>query len=122
MQRRATKQSPGPTAAEKRFAGDVKAAACIVCGSPGPSIVDHIWGSSKKLYLDGIERVSVGHWAILPLCSICDSVKTHGSRKAFEEQFGSQIELWFMLLNRDCLIDRVPEKVREAMAGESLPW
>lgn len=115
MQRKATKQSRGPNAFEKRFMGAVKDLPCIVCGHPGPSIVDHIYGSSKKLYND-LERVHVGHLAVLPLCYSCDHIKTHGSRRAFENRFGQQEGLWFKMLEKYDL--EVPDGVRLAIKGE----
>lgn len=121
MQRKATAQSRGPNAAESRLLGIVKELPCICCGAPGPSIIDHIYGSSKKLYC-GIERVHVGHMAVLPLCYSCDYIKTHRSRRVFEEQFGQQEQLWFNMLNKHSLTEMVPENVRQAIAGEILPW
>lgn len=118
MQRKATKQSRGPNTYERKFIEAVKELPCICCGREGPSIVDHIYGSSKKLYND-LERVHVGHMAILPLCVGCDSVKTQGSRREFEQQFGKQEELWLKMLDIHGLIDRVPENVRLAVAGEA---
>lgn len=117
MQRKATKQSRGPNTAEKELTAIVKQLPCICCKAPGPSIVDHIYGSSKKLYR-GLERVHVGHVAILPLCYSCDSIKTQGSRRRFEDHFGSQEELWFKMLVLHKLIYLVPENARGAIAGE----
>lgn len=119
MQRRATKQSRGANAAERRFIAAVKEMSCICCGRPGPSIVDHIWGSSKKLY-NGLERVHVGHYGVLPLCTQCDSVKTRGSRKAFENKHGRQADLWVQMVERSGL--EVPAGVMAAIYEESLPW
>jgi len=94
MQSRATKQTPAPNAAEKRFQAYTKESDCICCGNLGPSIADHIWGKSKKLYIDNIQRVHVGHWAMIPLCEYCDPVKTQGSRREFFEDFGCQVGMW----------------------------
>ena len=93
MQSKATRQTPAPNAAERRFLAYTKDSDCICCGNPGPSIVDHIWGKSKKLY-NGPERVHVGHWAVIPLCVPCDNVKTRGSRRAFENEFKPQVLMW----------------------------
>lgn len=121
MQRKPTPQSRGPNAKERWFHGIVKEMDCIACGKPGPSIVDHIYGSSKKLY-NGPERVMVGHWAVIPLCYICDAVKTQGSRKAFEKAFGQQEELWLRMLRENDLQNAVPHNVKSAIVGECLPW
>jgi len=115
MYRPATKQSPGPNTKERAFRGIVKMLPCAGCGAEGPSIVDHIYGSSKKLY-KGLERVLVGHYAVLPLCITCDNVKTHGSRRAFVNMFGPPEKLWLdMLLTYDL---EVPDNVFHAIAGE----
>lgn len=115
MRRKGTKQSPAATAAERRFIQEVKQLPCIVCGKPGPSIYDHIWGSAKKLRIGpgGIVRVHVGHYAGLPLCTVCDTVKTQGSRAGFSSMFGSQPAMWLDMLGRHNLA--VPEEVVEAM-------
>lgn len=112
MQRKGTRQSPAANAAERRFIAIVKQLPCCVCGQPGPSIADHIWGSSKKLYA-GIERVHVGHWAIVPLCQVCDQVKTFGSRRAFQARYGSQASYWLRMVEGYQLL--VPENVKQAI-------
>jgi hypothetical protein len=115
MQRRATKQSRGANAREREFIATVKQLPCICCDTPGPSIYDHIYGSAKKLY-NGLERVHVGHYAGIPLCLHCDSIKTRGSRRAFEDQFGQQVALWLRLIEIHNL--EVPENVIAAIQGE----
>ena len=117
MQSKPTKQTPAPSAAERRFMAYTKDSDCICCGNPGPSIVDHIWGKSKKLY-NGPERVHVGHWAVIPLCVPCDNVKTRGSRRAFEDQFYSQVTMWFLHAIRNYGKENIPESVRQAMIAE----
>lgn len=117
VQRRATRQSRGAGAAERRFIHAVKQLPCICCNHPGPSIYDHMYGSAKKLY-SGLERVHVGHYAGIPLCYSCDHIKTHGSRKAFEQAFGRQENLWLRLIRTHNLT--VPENVIQAISGELL--
>ena len=92
MQRKATKQSPGPTAAAKSFIAWTAYRPCVVCGNE-PVIVHHIYGSAKKLYV-GVERVPVGHWAVLPLCQQHDDIVTNRSRRVFEDEHGQQESLW----------------------------
>jgi hypothetical protein len=89
MNRKPTRQSRGPNAEEKRFHGFTKEASCIACGNPGPSIVHHCEGSTFKN-----NKVLVGHYFVLPLCELCDTVITNGSKKAFRAEFGPQSELW----------------------------
>jgi len=93
MQRKPTKQSRAANADEKRFMDYTAGCCCIVCGNDAGVIVDHIHGATKKTYV-GLERVHIGHWAVIPLCEICDRVKTLGSRRAFESQCGNQKALW----------------------------
>ena len=88
MQRKATKQTRGPNAEEKRFHAYTKESDCI-CGNPGPSIVHHCEGATFKH-----NKVLCGHWFVIPLCLTCDNVITHGSRKAFRERFCAQSDLW----------------------------
>lgn len=102
----------------KKFIVAVKSLPCVVCGTPGPSIYDHIFGSAKKLRTGhgGIERVHVGHYAGIPLCPVCDSVKTQGSRVKFSTMFGDPVRMWIDMIDRHGL--SVPEDVRGAMEGE----
>lgn len=116
MQRRGTKQSPAANTAERAFMAYTKDSDCICCGNPGPSIVDHIYGSSKKLY-NGPERVLVGHWAAIPLCVTCDNVKTRGSRRAFEDEFWSQVVMWRSHIE-NYGHERIPANVISAMVME----
>lgn len=114
MQKKATKQSPAANAKERTFMATVKELPCCCCGNDGPSIVDHIYGSSKKLY-NGPERVHVGHYAVIPLCIHCDNVKTQGSRRVFENEFGRPEHFWIIMIG-DYDLD-VPENVYEAILG-----
>jgi len=115
MRRKSTKQSPAASANERKFIGLVKELPCVACGTDGPSIYDHIYGSSKKLY-NGLERVYVGHYAGIPLCLACDSVKTRGSRRAFINQFGEPEYLWLKMIEDECL--PVPQNVKAAIQEE----
>ena len=90
MRRRVTKNTRGMNAEEKAFMGYVKGLMCCICHSPGPSIVDHMYGSTFKH-----NKVLIGMWALLSYCYSCDSVKTRGGRKAHDTEFGiTQAELW----------------------------
>lgn len=89
MQRKPTKNTRGANSEEKRFMAYTKECSCIVCGNDGPSIVDHAMGATFKH-----NKVLIGHWFVIPLCLACDNVKTRGSRRGFENQFGSLSALW----------------------------
>lgn len=92
MQRRATKNTRGPNADEKRFQGWVKEQSCIWCQNPGPSIVDHCRGATFKH-----DKVLIGHWFVIPQCVTCDTQKTiHGKRQ------GNEAEAWCELINTYC--------------------
>lgn len=108
MQRAATKQSRAANKLERDFMAWVKQQPCCVCNRPGPSIVDHIFGSSKKSYA-GLERVHIGHIAILSLCEYCDSVKTRGSRREFESRFGRQLDHWYHMITQSEWFGRFSE-------------
>jgi len=97
MQRKATRQTRGPNAEEKRFHAYTKESDCICCGNPGPSIVHHAEGATMKH-----NKVLIGHWFVLPLCLACDDVITQGSRKAFRERFGPQSDLWHFHIKDSC--------------------
>lgn len=83
MQRKATKKTRGPNSAEKEFQHWLKNLPCVVCGRPGPSICDHMYGSTFRH-----NKILIGHWACLPYCQKCDSVKTIKGRKAHNVTFG----------------------------------
>lgn len=89
MQRKATKNTRGANAEEKRFHAYTKECPCVVCGNPAPSIVHHAMGATYRH-----NKVLIGHWFVLPLCQTCDDVITYGSRRKFREQFGLQSEYW----------------------------
>lgn len=76
MQRRATKNTRGPNAAEKAFQGWVKHQPCCWCHSESGSIVDHCRGSTWRHL-----KTLCGHWFCLAQCLTCDTNKTiHGKR------------------------------------------
>lgn len=84
MQRKATKNTRGPSAEEKRFQGWLKEQPCVWCNNPGPSIVDHCRGATFKH-----NKVLIGHWFCIPQCLECDTQKTmHGKRQ------GNESEAW----------------------------
>lgn len=93
MQRKATKNTRGANADEKRFQGWLKYQSCCTCNNPAPSIVHHCEGSTFKH-----NKVLIGHWFCIPLCSECDDVITHGSRRAFIDKFGAQSYFWSGLI------------------------
>ena len=90
MQRKATKTTRGPNAKEKAFMAWVKQQPCCICGTPGPSIADHMYGATQRH-----NKVLIGMWALLPYCQTCDAVKTGGSHRAHLASYGrTQAELW----------------------------
>ena len=110
MQRKPSKKTRGVNADEKRFMGWVKEQPCIQCGS-SQVIVEHCYGSTFKN-----NRVLVGMWALLPLCQICDSVKTQGSHRAYLAEFGETQAESFKRLLHDCPVELLPpEEVQLAI-------
>jgi hypothetical protein len=94
MQRLATRQSPAAKASERAYIGWIKERGiCAACGNDGGVIAHHMYGSSFKIHV-GLERVQIGHWAVLGLCQACDNIVTRQSRKAFVAAFGEQSKLW----------------------------
>ena len=76
MQRKATKNTRGPNADERRFQAWLKEQPCAYCGASGPSIVDHARGSTFKH-----NKTLIGHWFCTSRCVECDTQKTiHGKR------------------------------------------
>jgi hypothetical protein len=100
LRRKATRQSRAANEAEKAWMRKVKEMPCCVCGMPGPSIVDHIYGSTFRIVLrSSLERVLCGHWFVVPHCPDCDEIKTLGSRRTLEERIGArQIAIWIGLV------------------------
>lgn len=96
MQRKPTKNTRGPNAAEKAFLSWVKIQPCCTCSQPGPSVADHCYGSAFRH-----NKTLIGMWALLPYCPDCDRVKTQGSHRAHLAAFGkTQAELWMDLIER----------------------
>lgn len=95
MQRKATKNTRGPNAEEKRFHRWVKERqACAACSNLAPTILHHCEGSTFRH-----NKTLVGHWFVIGLCQVCDDVVTHGSRKRFRLEFGPQSKLWRRLIS-----------------------
>jgi len=115
MRRPATKRSTrAASSEEKRFLLWVKHQPCIECGNE-PVIVEHMYGSAMIN-----NKVLIGHWAILPLCVACDSVKTNGSHNAYRDTFGrSQADAWHELVmasNNKPLQYSIPAEVYQSIA------
>ena len=90
MQRKATKNTRGPNADEKRYVTWIKERDwCAACGSEELVIAHHCEGSCFKH-----NKVLVGHWFVIGLCEYCDGIITKGNRKTFREYFGPQSMLW----------------------------
>lgn len=113
MQRKATKQSRTANKAEKAFISWTKGCTCICCNL-GPVEVHHIYGSSAKRR-HGLERVMVGHWAVIPLCEDCHRMVGESKRK-FIVMYGEQEYLW--LCHRDNYPETIPENVIGAIVSE----
>ena len=102
MQRSKSKKTRLPNSYEKRFMSWVKEQPCIQCGSSGV-IVDHMYGSTFRH-----NRTLIGMWALLPLCPICDSVKTNGSHRAYLAAFNETQSESFARLIDSCPIELLP--------------
>lgn len=83
MQRKATAQSRGANAAEKKFHAWVKVQRCGFCQSMIGSNVDHCKGSSYKHH-----GLLIGHLFVNPKCSVCDFIVTNGVRKELFNLYG----------------------------------
>lgn len=58
-----------PNAEEKRWREDVRQVGCIACNASVHMVIieiHHVAGRSAKF-----DKVSIGHWWILPLCTKC---------------------------------------------------
>ena len=102
MQRKASKKTRLPNAAEKRFMSWVKEQPCIQCGREGV-VVDHMYGSTFRH-----NRILIGPWALLPLCGECDQVKTNGSHRAYLKHFNETQAKSFVRLLDSCPLSIVP--------------
>jgi len=82
VQRKATKNTRGPNADEKRFQGWLKDQPCCWCDSEAGVIVDHAKGATFKH-----NKVLIGHRFCLCPCVECDTQKTiHGKRLGNESK------------------------------------
>lgn len=115
MQRRPTKTTRGPNADEKRYMAWVKQSCkCRACFAPAYVIFHHCEGATFKH-----NKTLIGHWFGIGLCQDCDSVVTHGSRRAFREHFGTtQAQLWKESAQEyEAQTDyEVPQQVKNAIA------
>lgn len=115
MQRKATKNTRGPNADEKRFQGWLKYQSCCWCGSESGSIVDHCRGSTFKH-----NKVLIGHWLVNCNCITCDTIKTiHGKRLGDEAKMTLQLIANYEL---DIGIDVCPDEVRQAILDWGNSW
>lgn len=112
MQRKPTKQSRGPNAAEKRFQTYIKHCSCTWCNNPGPSIVDHVKGATFKH-----NKVLIGHWFVLPSCVYCDKRKTIGG-----EKLGDYARMWELEFINYPLWHEVPDEVFRAIKHWGMTW
>ena len=111
MQRRATKRSTrAANSEEKKFARWVAEQPCCECGSPRV-IVDHMYGSA---FIHN--KVLIGHWALLPLCEMCDAIKTQGSHNAYIKEFGrTQAQAWLELVSSSQWVNKIPPEVYQSI-------
>jgi hypothetical protein len=112
MQRKATKQSRGPNASEKRFQAHIKECCCAWCSNSGPCIVDHVKGSTFKH-----NKVLIGHWFVLPNCVECDHDKTIGGLK-----LGNSAEKWAREIVFYSKSHEIPKEVIESIKHWGTTW
>ena len=115
MQRKPTSNTRGRNAVEKRFQDYTKYSDCIQCNREGPSIVDHVAGSTYRH-----NKVLIGHWFVIPLCVECDTVKTQGSTRKFKQTFGvTMAQLWAdHVTNWDVMTrENIPREVQLSILG-----
>lgn len=96
MNRKPTKNTRGPNADEKRYVTWIKQEkiTCCACERISPLIAHHCEGATFKH-----NKVLIGHWFVIGLCELCDSIVTFGSRREFRNRFGSQAELWLKCID-----------------------
>lgn len=114
MQRKPTKNTRGPNAEEKRFQSFVKSMPCVWCDNDGPSIVDHVRGSTFKH-----NKTLIGHWFVVPNCQECDHKKTIKG-----EKLGDYADAWLsMAVLFEALEDGVLDvKVMDAIEDWGKGW
>lgn len=96
MQRRATKNTRGPNAEEKRYQAWLKQQPCVWCHADGPSIVDHCRGATFKH-----NKTLIGHWFCISQCVECDTKKTIGGQRNGNEAL-AWFEQWALGYQVDC--------------------
>ena len=88
MQRKASKTTRGPNAAEKAFQAHLKQQnESWVSGQYGVE-VHHCKGSTFKH-----NKVLIGHWFCIPLTTD-EHAEYHSGTKAFQAKHGSQASIW----------------------------
>lgn len=96
MQRKPTKNTRGPNAAEKAFQAWLKDQPCCVTGAHGSTEVHHMYGASFKH-----KKVLIGHWACIPLCYDYhrgDSGYHTLGQKVWRDACGDQAALWDLMV------------------------
>lgn len=107
MQRKKSSNTRTANSAEKRFMAWVKIQSCVICFLPGPSIVEHMYGSTFKN-----NKILIGMWALLPYCPEHDAVKTNGSHANHLKVFGfTQASLWLRFIERYPMRPEIPDDV-----------
>ncbi len=79
---------------ESRFMRWVKSqGVCAACEKPAQVIAHHCEGATFKRKVNYV-TVLLGHWFVIPLCQTCDDIVTHGSRRKFRDEIGTQSSVW----------------------------
>ena len=95
MNRKPTKNTPGPNADEKAFQSWLKEQPCCVTGRGGVD-VHHMYGSAFKN-----NKILIGHWACIPLCPDLhrgmDGIHTIGKAR-WCDMWGPQSALWELVI------------------------
>jgi hypothetical protein len=113
MQRKATKQSPAPSAAAMRYMKWTKLQEhCAACEQEAQLIFHHCEGSAFKH-----NKEYIGPWFGFGLCQKCDDIVTHGSRRKFREIHGPQSEIWHKQLQKYPARHECPMDVFAAIAN-----
>lgn len=111
MQRKATKQSPAPSAAAMRHLAWVKhRELCAACGKYSQLIAHHCEGSTFRH-----NRAYIGPWFVIGICQDCDDIVTHGSRRAFRDIHGPQSEIWSRQFSEYNAQDECPQEIQLAI-------
>ena len=109
MRRKPTKTTRGPNANERRLRKWVKDQPCCICNDPGPSIVDHMYGSTFKHM-----KILIGHAALLPYCHDGDMAKTIHGRAEHDRRFRRrQADIWGEFIENSPI--QPPEEFRAAI-------